>query len=58
MKIIYTKSKSELQAEREANRRRRGDYEMERMLARYEEECSECVVIKPAKHRDDIQLSK
>ena len=58
MKIIYSKSKSELQAERESNRRRRGDYEMERMSARYNEECGECVVIKPAVEHQDVQLIK
>lgn len=34
---------------REKRRKERGNHEHENMLKRYDEECGECIVIKPAK---------
>lgn len=49
------KSKYELRMEREAHRRERGKWEMERMIARYNSECGECKIIRPANLPDKIK---
>ena len=43
------KSKCALKAEREYHRIQRGKWEVERMIARYDQECGECKIIRPAK---------